>query len=175
MAGAVLRVHAHARIRSIDVSKALKLPGCGPQCSRDLPLQPQVELGKRVNLRHLSNNILAADKCCTAGTPIAVAAVPCIAEEAVALIKVEYEVPPPVLEARAAMEPQAPLLHDDLFTDELGETARKASNIAKHFRFERRPGQGLAGRKWSSTRIQYGDRPPGDISRIMRRRWGNAD
>jgi CO/xanthine dehydrogenase Mo-binding subunit len=35
------------------------------------------------------------------------------------------------------MKPDAPLLHDDLFTDELGKMGTKPSNVAKHFRFER--------------------------------------
>src|SRR5207244_922761 len=37
---------------------------------------------------------------------------------------------------QAAMKDGAPLLHDDLFTESLGKTAGKASNVAKHFQFK---------------------------------------
>src|SRR6266446_2374127 len=65
--GVVLRSpHAHARIKSIDVSKARALPGVRAVVThKDLrePGDHMLELGEgAVNMRHLSNNILAADK-----------------------------------------------------------------------------------------------------------------
>src|SRR4249920_3458319 len=65
LAGVVLRSpHAHARIKSIDVSKAAALPGVRAVVThKDLcdPGNRIVELGEgTVNLNHLSNNILAA-------------------------------------------------------------------------------------------------------------------
>lgn len=142
LVGVVLRSpHAHARIKSIDVSQALALPGVRSIIThKDLrePSSRIVELGEgAVNLKHLSNNILAADKVLYRGHAVASVAADTvhIAEEAARLIKVEYEVLPAVLEVRAAMQPQAPLLHDDVFTDELGQPASSPSNIAKHFRF----------------------------------------
>jgi CO/xanthine dehydrogenase Mo-binding subunit len=144
LAGVVLRSpHAHAQIKSIDVSKALALPGVRAVVThKDLrePGSRVVELGEgAVNLRHLSNNILAADKVLYKGHAVAAVAADSvhIAEEAAGLIKIDYEVLPGVVEVRAAMQPAAPLLHDDLFTDELGKPATKPSNVAKHFRFEK--------------------------------------
>lgn len=144
LSGVVLRSpHAHARIKSIDVSKAAALPGVRAIVThKDLrePGSRVVELGEgAVNLRHLSNNILAADKVLYRGHAVAAVAADSvhIAEEAAGLIKVEYEVLPAVIEVRAAMQPGAVLLHDDLRTDELGQPSSKASNIAKHFRFEK--------------------------------------
>jgi CO/xanthine dehydrogenase Mo-binding subunit len=144
LAGVVLRSpHAHARIRSIDASKALALPGVRAVVThKDLrePGDRVVELGEgAVNLRELSNNILAADKVLYKGHAVAAVAADSvhIAEEAAGLIKVDYEVLPAVLEVRSAMQPGAPLLHDHLLTDELGKPASKPSNIAKHFRFEK--------------------------------------
>ncbi|MGE5194109.1 MAG: xanthine dehydrogenase family protein molybdopterin-binding subunit, partial [Deltaproteobacteria bacterium] len=144
LAGVVLRSpHAHARIRSIDVSQALALPGVRAVVThKDLrePGSRIVELGEgAVNLRHLSNNILAADKVLYKGHAVAAVAADSmhIAEEAAGLIKVNYDVLPAVVEVRAAMQLAAPLLHEDLFTDELGKPATKPSNIAKHFRFEK--------------------------------------
>ncbi len=140
--GVVVRSpHAHARIKSIDTSAAEALPGVRAVVTgRDLPQDgsPEVQVpGWRYN-RYKSNNILAGDKVLYEGHAVAaVAAIdPNTAEEAAALIKVEYEELPPVMTVRQAMEPDAPLLHDDLFTDELGETADKPSNVAQHFRFE---------------------------------------
>jgi CO/xanthine dehydrogenase Mo-binding subunit len=144
LAGVVLRSpHAHARIRSIDASKALALPGVRAVVThKDLrePGDRVVELGEgAVNLRELSNNILAADKVLYKGHAVAAIAADSVhvAEEAAGLIKVDYEVLPAVIEVRSAMQPGAPLLHDHLLTDELGKRASKPSNIAKHFRFEK--------------------------------------
>lgn len=142
--GAVLRSpHAHARIKSIDVSGALAVPGVRAVVThKDLrePGSRIVELGEgAVNLKHLSNNVLAADKVLYRGHAVAAVAADNLhqAEEAAARILVEYEPLPAVLDVRAAMQPKAPLLHDDLFTDELGQKAPRASNVAKHFRFEK--------------------------------------
>ena len=135
--------HAHARIKSIDVSKALALPGVRAVIThKDLrePDSRVIELGEgAVNLKHLSNNILAADKVLYRGHAVAAVAADSvhIAEQAAALINVVYEVLPPVVDVELAMQPGAPLLHDDLLTDELGKPASQPSNVAQHFRFEK--------------------------------------
>jgi xanthine dehydrogenase molybdenum-binding subunit len=142
--GVVLRSpHAHARIRSIDTSKAATVPGVRAIVTNKDLLDPgnrMVELGEgSVNLRHLNHNVLAADKVYYRGHAVAAVAADSIhiAEQAAALICVDYEVLPCVTDVQAAMAPQAPLLHADLFTDELGKVGTKPSNIAKHFRFEK--------------------------------------
>jgi CO/xanthine dehydrogenase Mo-binding subunit len=141
--GVVLRSpHAHAKIKSIDVSKALALPGVRAVVThKDLrePGDRILELGEgAVNLRELSNNVLAADKVLYKGHAVAAIAADTIhiAEEAAGLIKVDYEILPSVLDVEAAMNSGAPLLHANLFTDELGQKATQPSNVAKHFRFE---------------------------------------
>ena len=140
--GAVVRSpHAHARIKSLDTSASEAHPGVrAVVTTKDLPGEKSADvlvIGWRY-VRFKSDNILAGDKVLYEGH--AVAAVAAIdqntAEEAARLIKVEYEELPPVMTVREAMEPDAPLLHDDLFTDELGEKAGKPSNVASHFRFE---------------------------------------
>ena len=142
--GMVLRSpHAHARIRSIDVSKAAAVPGVRAiVTNKDLqdPGNRVVELGEgAVNLRHLNHNVLAADKVYYRGHAVAAVAADSIhiAEQAAALIGVDYEVLPCVTDVQAAMDPKAPLLHADLVTDELGKMGSRPSNIAKHFRFEK--------------------------------------
>jgi len=60
---------------------------------------------------------------------------PHIAEEALALIQVDYEVLPPVIDVLDAMKESAPLLHPDLVTESLAGPG-EPSNIAKHFQFK---------------------------------------
>jgi len=119
--------HPHARIRSIDTSKAKALPGVrGVVTGGDLPPSS----GR--------DNILAGDKVLYVGHAVAaVAAVsPHIAEEAVNLIEVDYEVLPSVFTAPEAMKDDAPLLHDDLKTTSLGEPTDKSSNIADYNQYK---------------------------------------
>ena len=58
-----------------------------------------------------------------------------IADEALDLIEVEYEVLPHVIDVEAAMAPDAPLLHDDLFTQGVEPKPTKPSNVAKRITF----------------------------------------
>ena len=135
--GAVLRSpHAHARILSIDLAEASAVPGVKAIITgADLPDVPD-ELGTGgeggINFRDLSRNILARGKVLYEGHPVAaVAAVTLrIAQEAAELIRVEYELLPPVLSLEHAMEDDAPLLHDDLYTSGLESPPERASNIA---------------------------------------------
>ena len=135
--GAVLRSpHAHARILSIDLAEASAVPGVKAIITgADLPNVPD-ELGTGgeggINFRDLSRNILARGKVLYEGHPVAaVAAVTLrIAQEAAELIRVEYELLPPVLSLEHAMEDDAPLLHDDLYTSGLESPPERASNIA---------------------------------------------
>jgi CO/xanthine dehydrogenase Mo-binding subunit len=141
--GRVLRSPlAHGRIRRIDASKALALPGVAAVVtSDDLPNPGDriAELGEgAINVRHLSSNCLASNKVLYKGQ--AVAAVAAIsghaAEEALKLIQVDYEPLPLVIDVRAAMQDGAPLLLDDLVTESLGQPTGKHSNIAKRFQFK---------------------------------------
>lgn len=143
--GAVLRSpHAHARIRSIDTSRAEALPGVkAVVTAADLPdlADKMAAVGEAsvVNLRYQSNNVLARDKVLYYGHAVAAVAAtsPHIAEEALELIRVEYEILPPVLDVLEAMREDAPILLEDLRTDELGHRSDKPTNIAKHLRHER--------------------------------------
>ncbi|MBM81198.1 MAG: oxidoreductase [Planctomycetaceae bacterium] len=135
--------HAHANIKSIDTSKAEALPGVRAVVTNaDLPEVGDriAELGEgAVNLRHLSCNVLAGPKVLYKGHAIAAVAAENIhiAKEAVGLIDVEYELLPPVLDVREAMEDSAPILNDDVRTDTMGELGNTPTNIAAHFRYEK--------------------------------------
>ena len=144
--GMILRSpHPHARIKSIDTSKAEKLPGVrAVVTSKDLPEQGDrmVELGEgAVNMRHLSANVLAREKVLYKGHAVAAVAADNIhiAEEAIGLIDVEYEPLPAVLDVKEAMQGSAPILNEDVRTQSLGSHPPEAdampTNIAKHFLF----------------------------------------
>jgi CO/xanthine dehydrogenase Mo-binding subunit len=139
--GKVLRSpHAHAIIKSINCDKALKMPGVKAiVTSADLPeaenkLEQAGEMA--INPHHLSLNILARGKVLYDGHAIAAVAATSIhiAEEALKLIEVEYEVLPPVMTVDAAMKPGATILLPDLRNREEGD---KPTNVAMHYQFKR--------------------------------------
>jgi xanthine dehydrogenase molybdenum-binding subunit len=152
--GKILRSpHAHARIKSIDVSRALTFPGVKAVItSAELP-QPSGKVtdlgeGAMINPRFMSNNCLAQDKVLYKGHAVAAVAATSwhIAEEALALIDVDYEVLPPVLTAQDAMREDAPILHERLMPLENPsirpgglreeDDPGKGSNVANHFVYE---------------------------------------
>ncbi len=133
--GAILRSpHAHARIKKIDVSKALKLDGVKAIVTSDD--MPDVTGGNE-DLRVVLCNVMARGTAFYDGHAVAaVAAVtPLIAREAVRLIKVTYEVLPHVTDVEAAMKPDAPVLHDDMFTAGVEPKPKKPSNVAHRYHF----------------------------------------
>lgn len=142
--GAILRSpHPHAKIKSIDASAALAIPGVvAVVTSADLPnLQDKIaNLGEgAVNLAHLSANVLAHDKALYRGHAVAAVAAKTvhIAQEAIKAIKVDYEPLPAVTWVMDAMKADAPILHPDLRTDDMGEMGTKPTNVAKHIHFEK--------------------------------------
>jgi xanthine dehydrogenase molybdenum-binding subunit len=148
--GKILRSpHAHARIRSIDASRARALPGVQavvtaadlPEVSAEIVDQ---EEGANVNYGFYSRNVMAREKALYKGHAVAAVAAssPHLAEEAMALINVDYEVLPPVLNASEAMKDDAPILHERLVTlANPGQRgggwgdADKGTNISNHFEF----------------------------------------
>ena len=135
--GKVLRSpHAHAIIKSIDVSKALALPGVEAVITgKDMPGANKPDASRGTQMA--SDNLLARTKVLYKGHPVvAVAAAnQHVAEAALDLIKVEYEVLPAVMTVQQAMAKDAPLLHENLTTTELGERTDKKSNVATHVQF----------------------------------------
>ncbi|PYN39682.1 MAG: hypothetical protein DMD95_23950 [Candidatus Rokuibacteriota bacterium] len=100
--------HAHARILKIDVSKARALPGVrAVLTAADIP-----ELKKKAPTR--AHAVLAIDRVVFAGQPVAAVAAdePAIAEEALDLIDVQYEVLAVSADPLEAMKPGAPPVAD---------------------------------------------------------------
>ena len=145
--------HAHARIRSIDTSKAEAISGVRAVVTSAALPQPTGVLtdigeGAMLNPKFLSNNCLATDKALYKGHAVAAVAATSahIAEQALALIAVDYEVLPYVTDILDAMKDDAPVLHERLanmtstdvrsggLRDEGDET--QSTNIANHFFFE---------------------------------------
>ncbi|HEX5600811.1 MAG TPA: molybdopterin cofactor-binding domain-containing protein, partial [Hyphomicrobiaceae bacterium] len=142
--GKVLRSpYPHARIKRIDTSKAEKLPGVKAiVTSADFPDQPSefVPAGELlVNYRDLVRNIMAREKVLYEGHAVAAVAATSasIAKQALKLIEVEYEVLPHVIDVDEAMQPNAPLLHEDLITSGVSPAPNTPSNIAKRVEFGR--------------------------------------
>ena len=119
--GKILRSpHAHARILSIDTRAAEALPGVRAVVTGDdFPAVKHelLNLGTAgvLNIREMSENCMAKDKVLYDGHALAAVAADNlhVAEQAVDLIKVEYEVLPPVMNVRAAMADDAPVIHED--------------------------------------------------------------
>ncbi|MEE1555421.1 MAG: xanthine dehydrogenase family protein molybdopterin-binding subunit, partial [Alphaproteobacteria bacterium] len=133
--------HAHARIKSIDTSKAEALTGVKAVITgADMPEAESklVAAGEAmIDFRDLAANVIAKDKVFYDGHPVAaVAAVTNdIAVNAAAMIEVEYEVLPHVIDVREAMKDDAPVLHDNIFTAGVKPKPEKPSNIASRVEF----------------------------------------
>ena len=142
--GKILRSpHAHARIVSIDTSKAEKLTGVyAVVTAKDFPniASEEAFVGEGpMNFRDLSDNVMARGKALYEGHAVAAvaAATQAIADAAMALIDVKYEVLPHVIDVDEAMAPNAPVLHNDMFTAGVNPKPTKASNIAKVVTFKK--------------------------------------
>jgi CO/xanthine dehydrogenase Mo-binding subunit len=143
LVGRILRSpHAHARIRSIDTSKAEALPGVkAVVTAKDFPEQKFEYVGpERVaqNFWHITRNIMAREKTLYEGHAVAaVAAIDAItAQEALELIEVDYEVLPHAIDVDEAMKPDAPLLFEDQITRGIDPPPTKPSNISKRVEFK---------------------------------------
>jgi CO/xanthine dehydrogenase Mo-binding subunit len=126
--------HPHANIKSIDTSKAKALPGVKAVVTgEDFP----GFIGLYLSDRH----IFCRDRVRYVGDPLAgVAAVSEeIAEQAVELIEVEYELLEPVLDPEYGLRSDAPLVHPNLGEYEVVPfiLPRPGTNISNHFKIRK--------------------------------------
>jgi CO/xanthine dehydrogenase Mo-binding subunit len=108
-AAVVRSPYAHARIKRIDATKALALPGVKAVVTRaDLPT------GLTGEDWNLQENTLAGDVALYDGHAVAAVAATTklIAQDAARLVEVEYEVLPHVTDVDAAMAPGAPVIRE---------------------------------------------------------------
>jgi len=109
----------HARILKVDTSRAASLSGVAAIITaEDVP-------NNRFGFTHLDQPVLVEDRVRYRGDAIAAVAAESIevAEEALSLIEVEYEPLPAVFDPLEAMQPDAPLVHEE-----------HGSNIASHLK-----------------------------------------
>ena len=122
--------YAHARIKSIDTSEAEALPGVrAVATAKDLP-----DSGDDVSMRRRRANILANGKALYKGHAVAAVAATSahIAEQALSLIKVDYEVLPSVTTAPDAIKSDAPVLHEDLKIEDYNGTENNLGEYLQH-------------------------------------------
>jgi xanthine dehydrogenase D subunit len=112
--------HPHARIRAIDVSRALAGPGV-----HAVLLAGDVPGKKTYGLEFADQPVLAWDRVRYAGEPVAVVAAvdPEVARRAAERIVVDYEVLPAVSDMEDALRADAPQIHD-------------FGNVLRHLRVE---------------------------------------
>ena len=119
--GKILRsTYPHARIRSIDASQAEALPGV-------IAVLTAADIAD-LNPIYNGRPVIAMKKVHYVGEPVAAVAAEDLAtaEEALALIHVDYEELPTVTNIEAAIKPGAPLVHED-----------KGRNIGTHEKVDR--------------------------------------
>ncbi|MEX0803954.1 MAG: xanthine dehydrogenase family protein molybdopterin-binding subunit [Candidatus Binatia bacterium] len=134
----------HARIKKIDISKALKVPGVltiitGADILHDQGIEPYYGPVFK------DQTIVAVEKVRHVGDPVAaVAAVSTdAAEEALRLIEVDYEELPAVLDVHEALKGGAPLVHQSIklpdfgFADLAEIKPVEGTNVCSHFKLNR--------------------------------------
>ncbi len=114
--------HAHARIRRLDASAALALPGVAAVLTgEDIARwsKPVRAASKTPNVKTTSYPTLALGKVRHVGEAVAMVAAESryVAEDAVERIVVEYEPLPVVRDVASALDPASPVLHDEAQTN----------------------------------------------------------
>ena len=129
--------HAHARITRIDDSKARALPGVRAVLHHaNTPRVKYASGGQSWPNPHPHDQVSFDDKVRHVGDRVAAVAADTveIAEEAVRLIEVDYEVLPAVFDERQAMAPGAPVIHDEDDTHHICDPER---NLVHHITAKR--------------------------------------
>jgi CO/xanthine dehydrogenase Mo-binding subunit len=135
---------AHARIKRLDISKALRVPGVAGIITRDDILQDE-GIEPFYGPVFKDQTIVAVEKVRHVGDPVAaVAALNAdAAEEALRLIDVEYEELPAVLNVQDALRSKPTLVHESVRIPESGfaDLAElkpvDGTNICTHFKLNR--------------------------------------
>ena len=109
--------HAHARIRNIDASQARTLPGVHIVLTwMDIPRVVYSTAGQSDPIPGPLDTFSLDNKVRFVGDRVAFVAAESIeiAEQAIKLIKVDYEVLPYIIDSRDAQKENAPILHDEI-------------------------------------------------------------
>lgn len=132
----LLSPHAHARIVRIDASRARALSGVHAVLTHlDMPRVPHTKAGQQFPEPSPYDTYFLDDKVRHVGDRVAMVAAESldIAEEALSLIDVEYEVLPAIIDPRDAMRPGAPIIHDEPDSTGICDASRNlAAEIHAH-------------------------------------------
>lgn len=126
--------HAHAVVREIDASEARALPGVHAVLTyQDVPRVPYTGAGQSWPGSGLCDQYALDNRVRFVGDRVAVVAAetPDIAEQALKLIRVDYEVLPSLFDPRLATSVQAPCIHPE---EESYGIYDASHNIAAHLR-----------------------------------------
>ncbi len=137
LVGKILRSpHPHARLISIDTSRAEKLTGVKAIVTgKDFPEMP-APVGPQgpiyTDFRDITRSMMAREKVLFDGHPVAgvAATSEAVAKQALKLIRVKYKPLPHVIDPVEAMQPDAPVLHEKMITEGVEPTPKKPSNVA---------------------------------------------
>ncbi len=138
VAKVLLSPHAHARIIKIDASKARALPGVAAVLTwKDIPRVAYSTAGQSDPIPGPLDTFSLDNKVRFVGDRVAIVAAEteAIANEALKLIDVEYEILPTVLNPTQAMDPGAPILHDEPDYVNFGES-NPQRNLAAEIRID---------------------------------------
>jgi putative selenate reductase molybdopterin-binding subunit len=128
--------HAHAVIRKIDASKARALQGVHAVLTyQDIPRIKYASGGQSYPQPKPYDQVCLDNKVRHVGDRVAIVAAetPEIAEDALTLINVDYEILPVVVDPEEAMKNGAPVIHDESDTEGIHDAAR---NLVYHIEAE---------------------------------------
>jgi aerobic carbon-monoxide dehydrogenase large subunit len=131
--------HAHARIKRIEAEQARKAPGLvavvtGPELAK--VITPWVGVLTHLKgIKSAPQHAIAVERACWQGETVCavVAKSRAEAEDACALVEVEYEVLPAVTDAETALDAQTPVIHPELGDNLTFERALNAGDPDKAF------------------------------------------
>jgi putative selenate reductase molybdopterin-binding subunit len=137
--------HAHARIVRIDATRARALAGVAAVLTyKDVPRVPHTTAGQAWPEPSPYDTYLLDSKVRFVGDRVAAVAAEtrAIAEKALSLIEVEYDVLPPVLDMERAMDPGVAVIHDEPDSTKIfdrqrnlaGYILREIGNVEEGFR-----------------------------------------
>ena len=138
----VRSIHAHARIRSIDTSGAIRLAGVvdvltGRDLEGVLSNIPIREMGARsvAEFNPPGHPVLAQDKVCYVGQPVAVVVAddPYLARDGAESVIVEYDVLTPVIVPEQAANLETLIIHADIGTNVAIRSIQEGGDIEMAF------------------------------------------
>lgn len=142
LVGKVLRSpYAHAIVKNIDSHEALKLPGVEAIITyKDLPNIKFATAGHPLSLdpnhKDVEDRLILTNKARLVGDAIAavIAKDELIAEKALKLIKVDYDILPSVFEAEEAIKENAPIIHEEKSNNIIASSVIDIGDVDNEFK-----------------------------------------